>query len=51
MDAVEGLARTHPQKFVLPPLQEPAKPWVGRHNLAAFIQDDRRRGKGVQQLL
>jgi hypothetical protein len=49
MDAVEGLPRTHSQKFILPPIQQPAKPLVGRHNLAAFVQDDRRGGKGVQQ--
>jgi hypothetical protein len=51
VEAVEGLARTHSQKFLLPPIQELAKPLVGRHNLEAIIQDDRRGRKCVQKFL
>jgi hypothetical protein len=51
VDAVEGLAGTHSQNFILSPIHKLAKPLVGCHNLAAFIQDDRRDGKGVQEFL
>jgi hypothetical protein len=49
MDAVEGLANPQPENLVLPPIKEAAEPLVGRHSLAIFIQDDRRRRKGVQE--